>query len=194
MVLFLNLYAIIYKDGVLKRRKNIMSKKVNMQNNYVKLGMILIVVVLVTLIGANLYNNIVRRQTESGHLTSRVLTMEYNEINNILIELSGDTFIYISYTGNRDIYNLDVRLRRIIDEQKLNDQFIYLNMIDYMKNNNYLEELNEKLSLTEFKIRALPAILYYRDNQLVQIIDSYNQLLNSGDFTHLLERYEIIQR
>ena len=171
-----------------------MAKRKNIQNNYVKLGMILFAVILITLIASNLYTNAVKRNIDVGHLSSRVWTIEYDEISDVLVELSGDTFLYISYTGDRDIYNLDVSLRRMINRYDLREQFIYLDMIEQMENNNFLEDLNETLSLDEMRIRALPAILYYQDNQLVEIIDSHNQLLRASDFSHLLEKFEIIRR
>jgi len=157
--------------------------------------MILVVVIVVTLIAANLYTNARDRRIENGYLTERVSSIEFNELQNVLLEFSGDTFLYISYTGNRDINNLDVRLKRLLRAHELTDYFFYLNMREEIQNNpDYLADLNEILSLTNHQIRALPAILYYRDNELLEIMDSYNQLLRSSDFSHLLEKFEIISR
>jgi len=172
-----------------------MAKKVNAQNNYVKLGMILVVVILVTLISANLYTNARTRRVENGYLTTRVSSIEFKELENVLLEFSGDMFLYISYTGNPDIHTLDVGLRRILRTNELTDQFVYLNMRSQMSDNpNYLADLNEILGLETGQIRVLPAILYYRDNELFEVMDSYRSLLRPSDFSHLLDKFEIISR
>ena len=166
-------------------------KKSDIQNNYVKLGIILAAVILVVLIGANVYRNIVRNRINEGRLTGFVQSVNFNEISTTRLEFSGDIFLYVSFTGDRDVFNLDTRLKRTINDRELNDNIIYLDMKDFLEDDNHLYKLNAALVLTDQKINKLPAILYFKDGELMQIIDSQDRLLNSGDFSQLLDEFEI---
>ena len=70
---------------------------------------------------------------------------------------------------------------------------IYLNVTDLLEEENYLDKINELLNLEDTKIEKLPAIIYFKDNELVKILDSKLSLLKSTDFYRLLEQYEIIK-
>ena len=167
-------------------------KKINITNNYLKLALILVGVVFFTLLIANIYNNVSKSKINNGYLTKYISSINYGEIANTKLEFSGDTFLYISYTGDRDIYNLDVKLKKIIKDNSLNDKVIYLDMKERLDTKDYLSKLNETLGLNDKKIGKLPAILYYKDDILMTIADSKEGLLRSGDFAQLLEKYEII--
>ena len=110
-----------------------------------------------------------------------------------MLELNSDAFFYISYTGDSDIHNLEVKLKRILDDHELIDNMIYLNVTDLLEEENYLDKINESLNLEDTKIEKLPAIIYFKDNELVKILDSKLALLKSTDFYRLLEQYEIIK-
>ena len=172
--------------------------KYGSKQNYVKLITLLIVTVFLTLIVANLYKNIVNNKINAGVFEN--YSIKYNELNSARLEFSGNTFLYISYTGNENIFNLDTKLKKVLKEYGLNDYFFYLNMRgdidevsqDYLINTREVNKLNNALELTDKKIVALPAILYYQDDKLISIIDSSKGLIDSGKFVQLLENYEII--
>ena len=170
-----------------------MAKKKLSSSNYFKLALIIIGVVLLTLFVANIYRNILDAQVDTSYLAKDVASViSYNEIKSAMVEFSGDTFLYISHTGTRDIYNLEVKLKRMLKDYDLMSSVIYLDMNEHLETNNYLGSLNEALGLTNKKINKIPAIAYYRDGELVEIIDSASGLLSSDTFHKLLEKYEII--
>ena len=169
-----------------------MAKKAK-TNSYFKLGLILLGVAIFTLLAANIYKNILDNKINNSYLGKFVSSIGYNEIANAKLEFSGDTFLYISYTGEKKIYDLEVKLKKLIKENNLNDQTILLDMTTQTKNSNYIAKLNDVLELNEIKISDIPAIIYYRDDKVTAIIDSKNQMLSSGDFLQLLEQYEIVK-
>lgn len=162
------------------------------KNNYLNLMLILMGVMLITLASSNLYKNRLENKINSSYISKYVANIQANEIKNASVEFSPDTFIYVSYTGDERIYNLEVKIRKILRENNLIDDFIYMDATELMDNNNYLTTLNESLSLKEKQIKKLPGIIYYKDNEIIDLIDSYNTLIDSGDFTQLLEKYEIV--
>lgn len=167
--------------------------KQNKTNNYFKLGLIILGVALVTLLVANIYKNVSNNKVNSSYLAKHVSRIDYNEIGNAKLEFSGDTFLYISYTGEKEIYNLETKLKKIIEEHNLSSQFILLDMSNELEKSDYLASLNGALGLTEKPIKRLPAIVYYEDDKAITFIDSADQLLTSSDFFLLLEKYEIIK-
>ncbi|MDD2208135.1 MAG: hypothetical protein PHG03_05970 [Bacilli bacterium] len=166
--------------------------KKKQKNNYLNLMLILMGVMLLTLASSNIYKNSLENKINSSYISKYVANIQANEIKNASVEFSPDTFIYVSYTGDERIYNLEVKLRKILRENDLIDNFIFMDATDLMDEDNYLTTLNKSLSLKEKEIKKLPGIIYYKDNEIIDLIDSYNNLIDSGDFTQLLEKYEIV--
>jgi len=166
-------------------------KKVR-KNNYLNLMLIIMGVVLMTIASSNLYKNHLLNKINNSYISKYVANIQINEIQNASVEFSPDTFIYISYTGDQDIYNLEVKLRKVLRENDLIDNFIYMDIANLIEEENYLITLNKSLNLKEKEIKKLPGIIYYKDNEIIDIIDSQNGLIDSGDFIQLLEKYEIV--
>lgn len=169
-----------------------MNKK-RKSNKYLELALILLGVILLVLGASNLYKHRQESKINSGYLSKYIASVQYNELDSVMLELNSDTFFYISYTGELEIHNLEVKLKRILDDHELIDNMIYLNVTDLLEEENYLDKINESLNLEDTKIEKLPAIIYFKDNELVKILDSKLALLKSTDFYRLLEQYEIIK-
>ena len=53
-------------------------------------------------------------------VTTNTVTLEINdsdELNQIMQELPSNYFIYISYTGDADVFNLEKKLKNVIDDK-----------------------------------------------------------------------------
>lgn len=164
----------------------------NSQNNYLNLALILIGTIFITLAGSNLYKNHLKNRANNSYIAKFVANIQPNEIQNASLEFSPDTFLYISYTGDQDIYNFEVKLKKILKDNELIDNFIYLNITELMEQDNYLTNLNKTLGLEKNTLKKLPGIIYYKDNKAIDLIDSNVGLINTGNFIQLLEKYEII--
>ncbi len=166
--------------------------KRNGKNNYLNLALILIGVIFVTLAGSNLYKNHLKNRANNSYIAKYVANIQPNEIQNASLEFSPDTFLFISYTGNQDIYNFEVKLKKVLKDNELINNFIYMNITELMKQDNYLTNLNKTLGLEKNTLKELPGIIYFKDNKAVDLIDSNSSLINTSDFIQLLEKYEII--
>ena len=107
-----------------------------------------------------------------------------------MTELNSNSFIYLSYEGNENIYNLEKQLRKVIKQYDLEDNFIYVNCSNVLEENNTIKTLKNVLSVGNKEI-ILPAIIYFKDNSPIDYIDSTNNLLEIGNFSQLLDKYEI---
>lgn len=119
---------------------------------------------------------------------TNTISLEINnieEINTVLSETPSYYFLYISYTGNEKIYNLEKDIKPLINEYNLQDNFYFLNVTEDMKNkDDYKEKIANKLNVDN--IKKVPVILYFKDGKLIN-----DNIYNAKDFKKVLENENI---
>ena len=113
---------------------------------------------------------------------------DLNEIVQVLKESPSEYFVYISHTNDEEVYKLEKKLKKIIDNYSLKDEFYYINTSDYQTDENLYTKLNDTFNTTQ--IKNTPCILYFKNNQLEEIIYNQNTIFDAEKFTKLLEKYE----
>ena len=92
---------------------------------------------------------------------------DINEISSVLSETPSYYFLYISYTSDEDIYNLEKKLKPLIDEYQLQNNFYFLNITDFKDTNkSYKEDIAKALNINKNIISDVPIILYFKDGEL----------------------------
>ncbi len=165
-----------------------MSKRVVPKRNYYILIGLLIGVVILTFSVVSICNAIKNNNVNSGYINRYVSEISYKELDTYLLEPASDTFVYITYTGDENVYKLEKGLKKIVNNYELADNFIYVDVSEEMFNNNFMDNLNKKINS---KIEKLPVILYYKDGILTDQLESENILFNVADFQKMLDNYEI---
>jgi len=167
-----------------------MSARVVPKKNYYILVVMLIGVVILTFAITSIVNAVKNNNVSSGYINRYVSEIAYTELDTYLVEPASNTFIYVTYTGDKNIYKLEKDLKKLVNNYELANEFIYVNVTDEMLDEDFVNELNDKLNITE-KISKLPVILYYKDGVLTDIVDSEENLFSVADFQKLLDIYEI---
>lgn len=94
---------------------------------------------------------------------------DIKEINTVLSETPSYYFVYISYTKEEDVYNLEKELKPLITEYDLQNNFYYINVTDIKeKNENFKEDIAKELKIDSKEIKKVPIILYFKEGKLVQ--------------------------
>lgn len=168
-----------------------MNKK-EYRRRYLELILFLLGIIIITIAGSNLYRHYSEGKINSSYISNHVANIQYNELQNAMLEFSSDTFLYISYTGNSEIRDFEVKLKKVLRDNSLIDNMVYLNITGQLENEDYLDNINKILDLKDIKISKVPAIIYFKDNQVIEIIDSNNSIIDVGKFVQLLEKYEIV--
>ncbi len=123
-------------------------------------------------------------------ISTNTVNLEMNdikEINSVLSETPSSYFIYISYTKDKDVYNLEKKLKPLIDDYNLQNSFYYINVTNIKENNkDYKEDIAHELNIDKDKIKKVPIILYFKDGKLVQ-----NGVYNEREFEKLLKEQDI---
>ena len=182
------------KDNKVNPIKNNEKVEVNYRTYYI-IGIVLMCIALIAfyIYRVNQVNNTEKMQT-SYLLSTDTINLEIKnleEVKQILKEAPNDYFVLISYTNNKDTYNLEKWLKSIIDKYSLSDRFYYLDVTSIMNDENYLARINNAFD-TDL-ITMVPTILYYRNGELATdgvVLRVDKNPINAGDFQKLLDIYE----
>lgn len=128
---------------------------------------------------------------ESFLVSTNTISLEMTdikEIQSVLSETSNYYFLYISYTNDEDIYNLEKELKPLIDEYHLQNSFYFLNVTDFKDTNqDYKDDIAEALEIDKNIISKVPIILYFKDGKLA----TKNGIFTADQFKDLLETQDI---
>lgn len=159
------------------------------KKNYFILVLMLICIVVLTFATVNIFKWIKSNNVRNGYINKYVSEITYNELDTYLLEPASNTFIYITYTGNEQVYKLEKDLKKIISNYDLTDEFIYIDVTEEIENNDFIKNINEKYSTN--LINKIPVIMYFKDGVLTDVINSDDNLFTKADFQKLLDNYEI---
>ena len=128
---------------------------------------------------------------ESFLVSTNTISLEMTdikEIQSVLSETPNYYFLYISYTNDEDIYNLEKELKPLIDEYHLQNSFYFLNVTDFKDTNqDYKDDIAEALEIDKNIISKVPIILYFKDGKLA----TKNGIFTADQFKDLLETQDI---
>ena len=179
-----------------KNNKN-EKRKISLRNYIISIIIFIGVILLTFYIFRwyQVFNN--EKITHSYLISSHVISNEINsidELEDIFSEAPDEYFLYISYTNDKNIYDMEVDLKKVIKKYDLQDKFYYLNIDDIKNNESMLSDLNSALGLNKEKIKNVPSILYFKDHKLVDggiIQKDNNSILQASDLEQFLEEMEI---
>lgn len=160
------------------------------KKNYYLLIIMIVAIIILTFAVVNVVKQVKNNHVSSGYINKYVSELQYEELENYLIEPANNTFIYLTFTADEDVYNLETKLKKVINNYELQSNFIYVDVTDEMNDANFLEKLNKKFGVSE-TIKNVPVILYYKDGILVDSVQGTSSIFTVADFQRLLDNYEI---
>ena len=116
---------------------------------------------------------------------------DLNSFSQLIQEMPSSYFVYISYTGNEEVYNLEKNLKMVIDKYNLNDIFYYVDVTNLTGKENYLEEIKSSLKLP--RLKNVPAIIYVDEGKVLEsnILDGIKDTnFKINDLEDLLSVYD----
>ncbi len=159
--------------------------------NYIIALFIVFIVVFLTFYIFKWFNFYEKKDMVSP-LTGFCNEIQYNELENSLVETPNSYFVYVSYTNDDDAYRLEKQIKRVIVDNELQSKVYYLNVSNEKNEDNFINNLNNKLNLKDLKIKYLPAIVYYSDESAKNILNSkFNKLFTKEDFKKLISESKI---
>ena len=178
-----------------------MAKKKSKKNNinfkklfYFILGFLLIIFLIWYIIS---WKNVKKEEKlmNSYLITSNTLSVEIKDLSEtvqVLKESPSEYFVYISYTNDEKVFNFEKKLKKLIDNYNLKDEFYFVNVTNIKDDENFYSEINDTFNTK--LISNIPSILHFKNNELKKVI--YNKDLNKTytDFENLLILYYLSQK
>ena len=174
-----------------KDEKAIKREKIRKTVNYI---LLMIAIILVCLLSLKVYKNYQNSKYQTSVLNKVVANMSLDDLDNAKAELASDDFIIISYTGSKEVRQLEKQIKKTILDNDLQGNFVYLDVTDLMLEDDYLDVLNKQFKLKDKDaLKGVPAILYYKDGEFVKTLTSDKEMIRVDDLQELLDSYEILE-
>ena len=154
-----------------------------------------IAIVLCCLIASKIYKIYQDNKLSKSVLSRELGTMQFDDIDSSINELASNGFVLISYVKDKNVKKFEIALKKTIIKNNLQNNFLYYDATDLMLEEDYIDVINQKFSLTKDNaIKALPAILYYKDGKFIKSMSSTkDNMITNEEFIKLLYTYEIIK-
>ena len=170
-----------------RKKKN---KYQEIYNRYCLAGVIILGVFIISYLGFTFINDTNEKRYQQSYLVkSKLVKDSYNIEGNLsnIKNLSGDYYLYISYTGSESIYKMEKDLKKLIKEYKLQDKFYYINIDSIKSSDNKISLVNELLGLDDIKVEKVPTIIYVnKDNKVLRNnIKTQEKIFKDANITNL---------
>ncbi len=168
--------------------------------NYVITLLIVIGSILLALYIFSWYQAFKKEQYAKSYLVSNNIVSNeitsIEELTSVLSETPNDYFLMISYTQDKDTYELEKDIAKIIEDYELKNYFYYFNISDINNDDNYINDINKALNLKDNQVTKVPTIIFFQNKTVGKdgIIKRDDlKIMDAGDFQKLLDINNIIK-
>lgn len=174
----------------MKKKKEIKGSRYIPRKNYVYALLIFVGIILLCWYILSWHD--VKKQdrySQSYLISTNTLALEITnikEIPEVLKETPNEYFVLISYTGDKEIENLEKDLKKIIDNYGIKDATYYVNVTSHKEDTNLYNDLANSFKTN--RIKNIPCILYYINGNIEDVIISRKDLFEAKDFEELLKK------
>lgn len=166
-------------------------KKEVPRKNYFIVIAVTILVVLLMIFVRSFYLSYKSSKLSNSIFSNKIVNqIQMDDFDFAVAEIS-DAILYVSYTGSNEIYSMEKRLYKEIENNNLTDKIIYLDVTKYNKNNKYIKTLRDKFPNIDNEINSAPLFIYIKDGQAVEAMSSEFRMVDYKTLNKLVDKYEI---
>ena len=158
--------------------------------NYIILGIITLITIILTIYINAWFKTYKENKVSISPFSGVIEEVNIDEINLILSEMN-ERVLYVSYTNDKKIYDMEKRLVKYIKNHNLVDKFIYVNVTDNIKDEEYIEILKNTFVEKKDEIVKAPLLLYVKNGKVDKVINSESGVINTYDIANLNETYKL---
>ena len=163
------------------------NKKNRIKNHYILILGICVLIGCAIFSAISVFNKVEKDDVNKSPLATNEIL--YTDIKNALKEINADTFLVISYTGDIQVQENEKEIEKYLKKINLLDNVMYLDMKDYLNDENYLDSLNKVLKLKEnSEIRSLPAVVFYKNGVVEYVSNSKKGYLEKNVFKNYIDQ------
>lgn len=157
--------------------------------NYLIVVLLAVIVVLLTLYINAWYKTYQENKLSVSPFSGEVEEVDLKEISLTFAEMN-EVVLYIGYTNNKSIYDMENRLLKYIKSNDLIDKFIYVDVTDYKKS-EYLDILKNTFSDKSEEINEVPLLIFVKNGKAELVINSKAGVINTSDIDNIKEKYDL---
>lgn len=157
--------------------------------NYLIVVLLAVIVVLLTLYINAWYKTYQENKLSVSPFSGEVEEVDLKEISLTFAEMN-EVVLYIGYTNNKSIYDMESRLLKYIKSNDLIDKFIYVDVTDYKKS-EYLDILKNTFSDKSEEINEVPLLIFVKNGKAELVINSKAGVINTSDIDNIKEKYDL---
>ena len=167
------------------KKKEIPSK------NYIIVIIVTILVVLLMIFIRSFYLNYKSSKLSESIFSSQTVKQIHMDDFDFAIREVSDSILYVSYTGSNEIYSMEKKLYKELENNNLLDKIIYLDITKYTKGNKYINILKNKFANIHNQINSAPMFIYIKDGAAVEAMSSEIKMIDYKTLNRLVNKYEI---
>lgn len=156
--------------------------------NYIILGITTIIVIILTLYINAWIKTYKENKISTSPFNEKAEEVNINEIGLTLSEMN-EVILYVGYTNDKTIYEMEEKLLSYIKKHNLMDKFIYVNATDYKENKEYMNILKNTFENKKDEIKNIPILIYVKNGIAEEVINSTNKQITTYDIANLNEKY-----
>lgn len=165
-------------------------KDIPRKNYYIVIAVTILVVLLMIFV-RSFYLSYKSSKLSNSIFSNKIVNQIHMDDFDFAIAEISDAILYVSYTGSNEIYTMEKRLFKEIENNNLTDKIIYLDVTKYNKNNKYIKTLRDKFPNIDNEINSAPLFIYIKDGQAVEAMSSEFRMVDYKILNKLVDKYEI---
>lgn len=165
-------------------------KDIPRKNYYIVIAVTILVVLLMIFV-RSFYLSYKSSKLSNSIFSNKIVNQIHMDDFDFAIAEISDAILYVSYTGSNEIYSMEKRLFKEIENNNLTDKIIYLDVTKYNKNNKYIKTLRDKFPNIDNEINSAPLFIYIKDGQAVEAMSSEFRMVDYKTLDKLVDKYEI---
>lgn len=165
-------------------------REVPVKNYYIVLVVSILVIIAVLYIRTFYLSYQASKINNSVFYDKSINQMNTDDFDFALEEIN-EAILYVSFFDYPKVYNMEKKLYNEFEKRELIDKIVYWNVSDIKDNNEYIRILKNKYPVTADKINTAPLIIYIKDGEAMDVIDSSHGLIDVKQLKDLLTKYGI---
>ena len=173
----------------MKLKSDKVFRKVPRKNYYIVL-LVSVLIIILTLYIRTFYLNYKNNQINNGVFYDKsIIQVHASDINFKLNETS-EALFYIANSSSLKVRRMERKLFNYIENKNLNDMIIYWDVSE-LDEKEYVSILKEKFPNIANNIGNIPMIIYIKDGNAIEFINSSESMIDENMLNSLLIKYGI---
>ena len=166
-----------------KKKIEVFDRKIPLRNYFLVLTVSILVIIL-TLYVRTFYLSYKSYSEGNSYFNYRKVNEITKDDFDFILSEAADNILYVNY-GSKKTYSLERKLYRALEKNDLIDKVIYWNIKDYVKNDKYMEILQNRF--TNITTYEAPLLIIINNGEAKRAIKVTDELVKDKNLKEIIE-------